>query len=254
MHTRDTMKTAEFTFSQGTKRGTFEDVMPGFSVTDRIAIISWAPGGIFEGAPLFLAAIGAFYEELLQDGSDFYEYPDIFALHIGARHGHHGWLDIWPERREMVLPNDPNEIIGRLSDLGVTRLILQDSPTAGGVLEKESVTQVARRIRTILRVGAEPTAGSWTVEPSAAAADLITRAASASETLLGQDGAESARRSASSPRVYTPIDLDEALRMIGHCGETADRFGMSDQYQLAHGVDQVILDRHTFEIPYTSPA
>ena len=253
MHTRELMKTAEFTFTHGEEQGSFADLFPDFSAEDRVGILSWRPGGILEGAPLFLAAIGAFYEELLQERSDFYEYPDIFALHVGGLHGYHGWLDIWPERREVVLPADPNAVVGQLSDLGVTRLIIQDSPTAGGILEKESVTQLARRLRTILRVGGQPTADSWSVTPSHAAADLIRRAASSSAPLMGQDGVERAQREADQPRTYTPIGLDEAIRRIGHCGTTPDNFGMSEEYRRAHGVDQTVLERHTLEVRALEP-
>lgn len=248
------MKTAEFTFTQGEKQGSFADLFPGFSTEDRIGIVSWKPGGVLEAAPLFLAAIGAFYEELLRGQSEFYEYPDIFALHIGGLHGYHGWLDIWPERREIVLPPDPNVVIGRLSDLGVTRLIIQDSPSGGSILEKESVTQLARRLRTVLRIGGETSTASWSVTPSEAAADLMRRAARSSEAVLGTEGVERAETEADLPRVYTPIDLDDALRRISHCGHTADHFGMSEEYLSAHGVDATVLDRHTLEVRPHEPA
>ena len=248
MHTKDTMKTVEFRFERSGETVGLHEIFPGFTIDDRIAILAWRPGGVLEAAPLLMAAIGGFYEELLAVGNDFYDYPDYFAIHAGGQHGYHGWLDIWPERREVVVPNDPDAVLGAISDLGITRLIVQDSPRGSGLLARESVAQVARRLRTILRAGGEPNTDSFTVAPSKAATKLIESAAEASALLIGAEAAALAASDASASRSYTPIELDDALERICHCGETAPAFGMSAAYREAHGVGEATITRHSYDV------
>ncbi|WP_449276858.1 hypothetical protein [Leucobacter sp. GX24907] len=248
MHTKDTMKTGEFGFAQHGAPVKFADVMPDYTIQDRVALVSFRPGGILEAAPLLMASIGAFYEELLSRSDDFYEYPDVFAVHVGGLHGYHGMLDIWPERREVVVPADPNALLGTLSDLGITRLVLQDAPEGGANVEKESITQLARSLKSIYRVGGAAGEDAWSVTPSENAANFIRKAATDSEGILGAEAAEQARAGAHDARTYTPIGFDEALRIIAGSGETAEYFGMSEQYRTALNLGPVVYDRHTYTI------
>jgi hypothetical protein len=75
MHTSRSMRTDEFEVTVAGARGTLDDILPGLTTTDRIAIVTHTPGGSLAAAPLLLAAVGRYYEILRREREEFYRYP-----------------------------------------------------------------------------------------------------------------------------------------------------------------------------------
>ena len=72
MHTSRSMRTDEFEVTVAGTRGTFDDILPGLTTADRIAIVTHTPGGSLAAAPLLLAAVGRYYEILRRERDEFY--------------------------------------------------------------------------------------------------------------------------------------------------------------------------------------
>ena len=59
MHTSRSMRTDEFEVTVAGTRGTFDDILPGLTTADRIAIVTHTPGGSLAAAPLLPAFVPA---------------------------------------------------------------------------------------------------------------------------------------------------------------------------------------------------
>jgi hypothetical protein len=123
------------------------DVFPGFDKTDRVGVVLTAPHGALGASLLYLAAVHAFYELERQESDDFWIYPDFYFFHVGARHGHHGSLDVWPDHKEVEVPAEPDRILEAINDRAITRLIVPDDPGAEFPRGREALASYEARIR-----------------------------------------------------------------------------------------------------------
>lgn len=251
MHTADLMRTHEFVLSRGGDRVGFHDLLPGFTVRDRLGIVALEPGDVLRAAPLLLAAVGAFYEATrAEETGDFYLYPDFFVFHVGGLTGRHSPLDVWPQSKEVVVPPDPQALLAAINDRGVTRLVLPNLPGAEGVVMAHAAQLAARRLRTVLTTapgGGDP----WTVRPSPAAVPMISRCARVSADLLGEERTARWLAEASSSRDYAELRVDEALSALCAVGSTDPSLGFSEEYRTRAGLGEGVLarDRYTVTAP-----
>lgn len=248
MHTSRVIRTNEFTFLRGDIPVPFDEILPRFEPADRLGVVVTEPGGGIEAAPLLLAAVGAFYESLRSTGDTFYRYPDIFVFHVGRLHGYHALLDVWPERREVVSPPDPDALLGLINDRGITRLMIPNGPRAHGLLMRESVESGRSRLRSIHRFGGAPDATTVSVTSSPAACEFVWQAIDSLGGLLSAEQASRLREAVTLPQVYTPIDFDEATEMLCALGETDPVFGMTPVYRETQAVDEAAIRRHEFRV------
>ncbi|MEQ3548962.1 hypothetical protein WIS52_00650 [Pseudonocardia nematodicida] len=246
MHTADILRARDFPVRRDGAEAGLGDVFPGFTAADRLGIVAAGPGDTLLAAPLLLAAVGAFYDDLHAAGTDFYRYPDFFVLHVGRRHGYHNRLDIWPQSKEVVVAEDPQEILAAINDRGITRLILPDVAPAGGVVMRHAAELAGERLRSIVVATAEPAPGAWTVEPSVAAVPLIAGCAEISADRLGADRARSLAAAAGSGRHYRPVDTDTALSVLCGLGATDEFFGFDAEYRAATGIGEPVLARDRY--------
>lgn len=245
MHTSTLLKTREFSFVRGSMPVALDDIFPGFGSQDRIGVVAAAPGDSLRAAPLLLASIGAFYEELWTSEEDFFLYPDFFVLHIGSITGYHSPFDIWPQSKEVVVPPEPQALLAAINDRGISRLVLPATPEADGELMEHAVQLARRRMRTVVRVTAENKTPQWMVTPSPAASKMIKRCARVSEDLLGQEMAASWAAEPGGPQGYSPVEFDEALTRLCSIGTTDSSMGFTDEYREATSISDAILARHS---------
>lgn len=256
MHTADLMKTREFIFSRGEELVGFHDLLPGFTTRDRLGVVAMEPGDSLRAAPLLLAAVGAFYEELHAEETDFYLYPDFFVFHVGGPKGRHSPLDVWPQSKEVVVPTDPQELLAAINDRGITRLVLPNRPGADGVVMVHAAQLAARRLRTVLTTATVAGGHQWAVSPSEAAVPMISRCAKVSADLLGDERTDRWMAEAPNAQGYTELSADEALSALCAVGAT-DRFlGFSEEYRTRAGLGERVLarDRYTVSAPPTRDA
>lgn len=248
MHTSTLLRTSEFSFVRGGTSVALDDIFPGFGTQDRIGILGAAPGDSLRAAPLLLASIGAFYEELWAAEEDFFLYPDFFVLHIGGLTGYHSPFDIWPQSKEVVVSPDPQALLAAINDRGITRLVLPDLPEDDGELMEHAVQLAGRRIRTIVRLTSEDETPQWRVTPSVAAAKMVARCARVSADVLGDELTASWTAEPGTAQGYSPVGFDDALTRLCSLGTSDPSLGFSEGYREAASISDAILARDVHEV------
>lgn len=251
LHTAKLMKTGEFVFMRGGTSVVLSDIFPNFTTQDRVGIVAIEPGDSLKAAPLLLASIGAFYEELYSTEKDFYLYPDYFVFHIGEMKGRHSTLDVWPQSKEVVVPADLQALLAAINDRGITRLILPVGPGASGIVMVHAAQLAARCLSTVLTTDSSFGRPTWMVKPSDPAAAMIVRCAKTSRDLLGEELADQWTADAGAFQGYSEIDVDECLSALCAVGSADKSLGFSKDYRLQAGLTEKILarDRYTVIAP-----
>jgi hypothetical protein len=120
------------------------DILPGFDDRDRLGVVVREPGGGLGASTLILAAITTFYDIQRERGEDFFIYPDYFLFHVGQSHGDHGMLDIWPRHKEVIVPDDPEDLLRAINDRGITRLLVPDGVPGEPEFERQTRASATR--------------------------------------------------------------------------------------------------------------
>ena len=116
MHTARELSSPAFSIRVEGRAGVLDDVFPDFAERDRLGVVVRHPCGAIGASTLILAAVTAFYDAQRAKGEDFFIYPDYFLFHVGARLGDHGMLDVWPAHKEVVVPDEPEELLRAIND------------------------------------------------------------------------------------------------------------------------------------------
>jgi hypothetical protein len=251
VHTLATLTRETFTITVGGQPGSFADVLPDFSVSDRLALVVAEDGQSFDAAATLLATVTEYYALLRQQESEFYTYPDFYAVHVGRIRAWHAHLDIWPQHKEVVVPTVGEALLTALNDRGITRVLLPPGLPSGGTVLRESLDRLRRQTVTVLEYGGGQAAP---IELSAGpeATTLIRKAVAASPA------APVRRRWAPMPECgdglertverLTPVDPGQlAARLLGLV-EDRTSYGLTEDYQDLHGVTGLVLERHLARI------
>ena len=148
MHTARELSSPAFSIRVEGRAGVLDDVFPDFAERDRLGVVVRHPCGAIGASTLILAAVTAFYDAQRAKGEDFFIYPDYFLFHVGARLGDHGMLDVWPAHKEVVVPDEPEELLRAINDRAVTRLLVEDRAPGEPRLERESLASARNRVAT----------------------------------------------------------------------------------------------------------
>ena len=222
MHTTENLRSSSFAVAIDGSPATLRDLLPGFGEHDRLGLVVRRPGGGVGASVLLLAAITAFYDVQRARSADFFIYPDYFVFHVGAPLGDHRRLDVWPDHKEVVVPDDPEALLRAVNDRGVTRLLVEDGMAGAPDLAAETIASARSRIRTALayapggrvRDGDVALAGNadteayvgGVLEQSEAVPAERRRAIAAARADLHADGVPT--------ETYRRIGLDEALGLL----------------------------------------
>src|SRR3954447_8304104 len=122
--------------------------MPGFEDRDRLGVVVRRPCGVVGASALLLAAVTAFYDVQRARAEDFFVYSDYFVFHVGRRLGSHNRMEIWPPHKEVVVADDPEELLRAINDRGVTRLLVEDGAPGPGSVARETIASARDRILT----------------------------------------------------------------------------------------------------------
>jgi hypothetical protein len=129
VHSSKELASEMFAFSVAGQPASFGDIFPDFDQRDRLGIVSRTPGGALGASALIMAAITAFYDLERARAEKFFRYPDYFLFHVGPSSGPYGMLDIWPDHKEIAIPEgDPEALLRAINDRAITRLLVEDGP------------------------------------------------------------------------------------------------------------------------------
>jgi len=128
MHTARQLDAAYFGITVDGLPSSRDDVFPGWGPHDRLGVVVDRPLGATGASMLIQLAITAFYD-VKPGRRDVTIYPEIYLFHVGGRHGNHAYYDVYPPRKEVVVADDPAEILEAINDRAITRLAVVDGPS-----------------------------------------------------------------------------------------------------------------------------
>lgn len=217
MHTSEALDRGDFSIALDGRPATIEDVLPGFDMDARVAIVSRSPGAPLGAATMLLALVTAWYEQRIRRaaGEGFYEYPDYYLVQVGGEHADLGMLEIWPPRKHVVVEADAEQILGALSDRSINYLLVEEGEPHAGLVLRETRNALPRHLRAAL---------AYAPDGDALGADVVVTGSPRSEAIMAQAVADSATVSAAvrdacgvarpSTEGLRRVDLDTALGLL----------------------------------------
>lgn len=226
MHTIHIMGYTDFNFEVEGYTSSLEEIFPGFNMNDRIGVVVRQAGGGMGASALLMSALTRFYDfhrPLLGDEPGKLRiYPENFIFHVGKRHMNHSWMDIWPPHKEVVVEDDPEQILEAINDRGITRLLVEDITPSSTTFLRETVSSAQHRIISALvysPTGRVNQADIKIVSCSAAEENVLDSLDRSQE--LSNELKEQLRRSRQSlyidgrvTETYRRIEVSDALKML----------------------------------------
>ena len=131
MHTRTQLKQEHFRIRLDGQEAVLNDLFPAWHRFDRFGIVIHDSLGGVGASHLLQLAIRAYYDADARRLGELDVYPEIYAFHVGGGHGSHADFDFWGPRREVILGEDPNEVLRAINERGITRLAVPDAALHG---------------------------------------------------------------------------------------------------------------------------
>jgi hypothetical protein len=150
MHSSRELRSSSFEITVGAREVQLVELFDGFGEHDRLGVVLRRPCGAVGASALITATITAFYDLQRARGPDFFVYPDYFLFHVGRPLGDHARLDIWPSRKEVVVPDDAEQLLEAINDRAITRLVVEDGEPGEPAFEPEALASARARIATCL--------------------------------------------------------------------------------------------------------
>lgn len=126
MHVIEALRSDFYEVDISGRPGDRWEVFPEWNARDRFGIVLYEPLAALGAIHLIQLACMCFYDIKPSRRTDRKIYPEIFAIHVGQWQGMHGNLDFWPARREVLVPDDHQEILSAINDRGITRLAIPE--------------------------------------------------------------------------------------------------------------------------------
>jgi hypothetical protein len=150
---------------------TIDELVPDWHDHDRFGLIVHDPLGGVGASLLTQAVIAKYFDHRRATGRDRQPaYPEIYAFHVGGRHGDHTIYDFWPANKEVFVAADPSLVLEAINERGITRLAVPDGTAQAIELWWPHHQSARDRIQT-----------AWTYAPAGRVrgGDLTIRALSA---------------------------------------------------------------------------
>jgi hypothetical protein len=126
VHTARQLDTEQFAITIDGASASPEELFPGWDARDRFGVVVHQKlGGV--GASLLLQLAVAMFYATSQNRPG-RVYPEVYVFHVGGWHGSHAWYDVFPPRKEAVVPDDAAAILDAVNDRAITRLAVVDGP------------------------------------------------------------------------------------------------------------------------------
>ena len=222
MHSSRELRSSAFAISVDGVDATIAAVFPDFVAADRVGVVVRRPCGVVGASALLMSAVTAFYDVQRALEDDFFIYPDYFVFHVGRKLGSHNRLDIWPPHKEVVVPDEPEELLRAINDRGVTRLVVEDGAPGDGAFAPETLASARARIVTAVVYSAN--GRTLDADVSIASNDVTeTYVAGVLEQSRDVPAGERDRIAAARAHLredgrpvetYRRVDLDEALGLL----------------------------------------
>jgi hypothetical protein len=227
VHSSRELRSSAFAVSVHGADTTLAAVFPDFVAADRVGVVVRRPCGVVGASALLMCAVTAFYDVQRARGKDFFIYPDYFVFHVGRKLGSHNRFDIWPPHKEVVVADDPEELLRAINDRGVTRLVVEDGAPGDLGFARETLASALARIVTA--VVYTPNGRTLDADVAIAGNDVTEQyVAGVLEQSRDVPAAERERIAAARAHLqdagrpvetYRRVDLDEALGLLAPAPE-----------------------------------
>lgn len=148
MHTIALLRTDMFEIKVDDNPAQIGDVYPGWHLHDRLGVVIDEPLGGLGATHLIQLAITSFYSALERRRGELTVYPEIYAFHFAKGRGSHAAFDFWPARREVMLSDDPRDLMDAINDRGITRLVIPNRPPVDFTYRPKEVDTALDRIQS----------------------------------------------------------------------------------------------------------
>jgi len=229
MHTTQDIGPADFSLTIDGRLATVSELLPGFGVESRVALVAFTAGAAFGAATTLLALVTAWYEQRQRCSADFFEYPDFFYLQAAdGGLADLGWLEVWPPHKLVVVPATAQDVLAAITDRAVNYLLVEDRAAGSGLVLRETLNALPRHLRAALAYGSagEARAGDVTVSGSAASERHVIRAIKESTQLTDaiRDVTLSMRRGLADGTHLIEhlrrVEIDEAVGLVCSPGDS----------------------------------
>lgn len=151
MHSSVELKSEDFEIAIAGEPAAVADLLPGFEEGSRLGIVLRDDFGAVGASGLILAAVTAFYDiQRDRHPEGFYRYADYFLFHVGRIRGNHNELDVFPDHKEVVVADDPEDLLRAINDRGVTHLVVPEGQRRAAEFQPMTVNAARERIRAAL--------------------------------------------------------------------------------------------------------
>ena len=151
MHSSTELKSEDFEILIAGEAASVADLLPGFEEHSRLGVVVRDGYGAVGASGLITAAVTGFYDILRATGPDgFFRYADYFIFHVGAMHGSHDMLDVSPDHKDVLVDDEPEQILRAINDRGITHLLVPDGEPGAPELEPQTAGGARSRIRGAL--------------------------------------------------------------------------------------------------------
>ncbi|TDK64308.1 hypothetical protein E2K98_04965 [Bacillus salipaludis] len=154
MHTRNMMGSNDFDIEVKGQSALLEEIFEGFNEYDRIGVVVRETAGGIGASALLMSAVARFYDffrpQLGFKPDQLVIYPQFYIFHVGKKQSSYYYLDIWPPHKEVVVEDEPEQILGAINDRGITRLLVEDIPPVKANFLRETVSAAKHQIITAL--------------------------------------------------------------------------------------------------------
>ncbi|MED4228589.1 hypothetical protein [Neobacillus cucumis] len=154
MHTTSVIQTNDFDITINGIKSSLLDLFPGFNEQDRLGIVVRQSGGSAGASALLMATITKFYDfhrPLLGNGPGKLRiYPEFYIFHVGKQHMDHYWMDVWTPNKEVIVEDDPEQILEAVNDRHITRLLVEDIEPSWATFLPETISSAELRIKSAI--------------------------------------------------------------------------------------------------------
>jgi hypothetical protein len=165
MHSSDELSSGDFAIRIDGERASLADVLPGFDGRSRLGVVLRDDFGVVGASGLLLAAVTAFYDAMRERyPSGFFRYADYFLFHVDRARGNHNMLDVFPEHKEVVVPDDAELLLEAINDRAVTHLLLPEGEPRRGSFQPMTLNAARERLEGALLYSARGRVGEADVE------------------------------------------------------------------------------------------
>ena len=214
MHSASELTSDSFTITIDGRPAELADVFPGFHASDRLGVVVCTPCGGVGASGLILAAVTGFYEHQRARADDYFIYPDYFVFHVGTRHGDHGMFDVWPDHKEVTVPDDAEALLQAINDRGITRLVVEDGAAAPAELNRHTRESAESRIVSALAYAphGDVAAGDVEIRGNAVTKSYVDDVLDASTMVPAE--VRMTRSGGPSTETYRRITLEQAFELL----------------------------------------